>query len=51
MVRNIVGTLVDVGKGKIPQEDMVRIIKARDRREAGQAAPARGLCLMEVKYE
>jgi tRNA pseudouridine38-40 synthase len=51
MVRNIVGTLVDVGKGKIPEEDMVRIIEARDRREAGQAAPARGLCLMEVKYE
>jgi tRNA pseudouridine38-40 synthase len=51
MVRNIVGTLVDVGKGKIPEEDMVRIIEARDRRKAGQAAPARGLCLMEVKYE
>jgi tRNA pseudouridine38-40 synthase len=42
---------VDVGKGKIPEEDMVRIIEARDRRKAGQAAPARGLCLMEVKYE
>ena len=51
MVRNIVGTLVDIGKGRISEEDMVRIIEARDRRKAGQAAPARGLCLMEVKYE
>ncbi len=51
MVRNIAGTLVDIGMGKIPEEDMVRIIEARDRRKAGQAAPARGLCLMEVKYE
>ncbi|NPV03524.1 MAG: tRNA pseudouridine(38-40) synthase TruA [Syntrophaceae bacterium] len=50
MVRNIVGTLVDVGRGAIPAEDMARIVGARDRRAAGQAAPARGLCLMEVKY-
>ncbi len=51
MVRNIVGTLVDIGKGRIPAEDMVRMIEARDRRCAGPAAPARGLCLVEVKYE
>jgi len=51
MVRNIVGTLVDIGKGRIPEEDIIRILGARDRRLAGQAAPARGLCLMEVKYE
>lgn len=51
MVRNIVGTLVDIGKGRIPEEDVVSIIEARDRRRAGPAAPARGLCLMEVKYE
>ena len=51
MVRNIVGTLVDIGKGTTAAEDMVRIIEARDRRAAGQAAPARGLCLMEVKYQ
>lgn len=51
MVRNIVGTLVDIGKGRIPEEDITRIVEARDRRLAGQAAPARGLCLMEVKYE
>ena len=51
MVRNIVGTLVDIGMGRISEEDMVPIIEAKDRRKAGQAAPARGLCLMEVKYE
>jgi len=51
MVRNIVGTLVDIGKGAMAEEDMVRIIEGGDRRRAGQAAPARGLCLMEVKYE
>ncbi len=51
MVRNIVGTLVDIGTGRISEEDMVPIIEAQDRRRAGQAAPARGLCLMEVKYE
>jgi tRNA pseudouridine38-40 synthase len=51
MVRNIVGTLVDIGKGKIPEEALPGILLARDRRRAGQAAPAWGLCLMEVKYE
>jgi tRNA pseudouridine38-40 synthase len=51
MVRNIVGTLVDIGKGRIPEEDIRGILEARDRRRAGQAAPAQGLCLMEVKYE
>ncbi len=51
MVRNIVGTLVDIGKGVTAEAGLVRIIEAKDRREAGPAAPARGLCLMEVKYE
>ena len=51
MVRNIVGTLVDIGRGRIPEDDILRILEARDRRLAGQSAPARGLCLMEVKYE
>jgi tRNA pseudouridine38-40 synthase len=51
MVRNIVGTLVDIGNGRFPEEDIIRILEARDRRLAGRAAPARGLCLMEVKYE
>lgn len=50
MVRNIVGTLVDVGLGKTSAEDVKRILKSRDRRQAGRTAPARGLYLREVKY-
>lgn len=50
MVRNIVGTLVDVGRGKLKPEDMREIIESRDRKKAGVAAPACGLFLKEVKY-
>ena len=50
MVRNIVGTLLDVGRGKLAPEDILRILKARDRSAAGPTAPAQGLCLMKVEY-
>ena len=50
MVRNIVGTLVDVGKGKICGEEFREILKARDRRQAGMTATPQGLFLVEVKY-
>jgi tRNA pseudouridine38-40 synthase len=50
MVRNIVGTLVEVGKGKRLPEDMKRIIDSRDRNIAGITAPACGLYLKKVKY-
>lgn len=50
MVRNIVGTLVDVGRGKLAPHDMARILEARDRRRAGPTAPAQGLCLVGVEY-
>lgn len=50
MVRNIVGTLLDVGQGKLGPEDVGRILEARDRRLAGPTAPARGLCLVKVEY-
>jgi tRNA pseudouridine38-40 synthase len=50
MVRNIVGTLVEVGKGKIRAEEFRRILEARDRRQAGNTAPAQGLFLVEVIY-
>ncbi|MDI6753204.1 MAG: tRNA pseudouridine(38-40) synthase TruA [Thermodesulfobacteriota bacterium] len=50
MVRNIVGTLVNVGRGKITGEDFQKIQKALDRRQAGITAPPQGLFLLEVKY-
>jgi tRNA pseudouridine38-40 synthase len=50
MVRNIVGTLVDVGKGKTSFEEFQEIFEAKDRRQAGMTAPAQGLFLVEVKY-
>lgn len=51
MVRNIVGTLVEVGRGKRTPEDFEGVIKARDRCRAGVTAPPHGLFLMDVKYE
>lgn len=50
MVRNIVGTLLDVGLGKISTEEFKKILESRDRSRAGATAPAHGLFLMEVKY-
>jgi len=50
MVRNIVGTLVDVGKGKISSGELISIVEARDRRRASITAPAHGLFLKEVRY-
>ena len=50
MVRNIVGTLVDVGAGRRPVEWMSEVITASDRQAAGQTAPAQGLMLMEVHF-
>jgi tRNA pseudouridine38-40 synthase len=50
MVRNIVGTLVDVGRGKLSSSELMIIVEAKDRKRAGQTAPAHGLFLKEVKY-
>lgn len=50
MVRAVVGSLLEVGKGKINDEDFCRIIEARDRCKAGTSMPARALYLKEVKY-
>ena len=50
MVRNIVGTLVEVGVGKWRPEKINEILEAKDRTAAGPIAPAAGLCLMCVKY-
>lgn len=50
MVRNIVGTLVDLGRGRFTIEDLKEIIEAKDRTKAGIGAPAKGLFLKEVEY-
>lgn len=50
MVRNIIGTLVEVGRGKRKPEEMKVIIESRNRKIAGATAPACGLFLKEVKY-
>ena len=50
MCRGIVGTLVQVGQGKIPLTDIKNILASRDRRVAGMTAPAHGLVLWKVYY-
>ncbi|MBF0338816.1 MAG: tRNA pseudouridine(38-40) synthase TruA [Nitrospirae bacterium] len=50
MVRNIVGTLVAVGRGRLNHEGVRDILEAKDRRRAGENAPARGLFLERVFY-
>jgi len=50
MVRNIVGTLVEVGVGRLEPDKISQILEAKDRTAAGPIAPAEGLCLMWIKY-
>ncbi len=50
MVRAIVGTLIDVGKGKISVEEFKKIIESKNRSNAGFSVPACGLYLMKVEY-
>jgi tRNA pseudouridine38-40 synthase len=50
MVRILVGTLIEVGLGKRPPEDMIALLEEKDRRKAGPTAPAKGLCLVKVDY-
>jgi tRNA pseudouridine38-40 synthase len=50
MVRNLVGTLVEIASGRMPPERLDRILAEGDRRLAGPTAPARGLCLERVAY-
>jgi len=51
MVRNLVGTMLDVGRGQLPLQAVPAILASRSRAEAGPTAPARGLFLHSVEYE
>ncbi len=50
-VRNMVGTLCEIGRGKWTPDDAKRILELKDRNKAGPTAPARGLCLQWVRYD
>jgi tRNA pseudouridine38-40 synthase len=51
MVRNLVGTMIDAGRGRLGPEEIPRILAARSRSAAGPTAPARGLFLHSVEYD
>lgn len=50
MVRIIVGTMIDVGRGYTAAEKIPEILQAKDRKQSGQTAPAKGLCLEKIYY-
>ncbi len=50
MVRNIAGTLLEIGRGRFVKGSMQKILKSRNRKVAGPTLPAKGLCLLKVKY-
>lgn len=50
MVRNIVGTLIEVGRGALPPQAVPAILESRERSQAGPTAPAAGLYLVRVEY-
>jgi tRNA pseudouridine38-40 synthase len=50
MIRTIVGTLLEVGRGKRTVESMIELIEGRDRRLSGETARPHGLCLLWVEY-
>lgn len=50
MIRIVVGTLLDVGRGKLTPDGFREILRWKDRQRAGRTAPPHGLCLMQVMY-
>jgi tRNA pseudouridine38-40 synthase len=51
MVRNIVGTLVAIGQGKMHRQSMLRILKSGQRQLAGPTAPPHGLFMIRIQYD
>jgi tRNA pseudouridine38-40 synthase len=51
MVRKMVGTLLDVGRGKLKPEDIERLYALRDRSKSGPTVPSQGLVMVEVQHE
>ena len=49
-VRNMIGTLIEIGEGKRKSEDIIDILNAQDRRKAGKTASPEGLYLKDVLY-
>jgi tRNA pseudouridine38-40 synthase len=50
MIRIVVGTLLDVGRGRLTPGAFREVLESKDRQRAGRTAPAHGLCLMQVSY-
>ena len=51
MVRKMVGTLLDVGRGKLKPEDIERLYELKDRSKSGPTVPPQGLCLVSVEHQ
>jgi tRNA pseudouridine38-40 synthase len=51
MVRKMVGTLLDVGRGKLKPEDIDRLYELKDRSKSGPTVPSQGLCMVAVELE
>src|SRR5262245_53280670 len=51
MVRKMVGTLLDVGRGRLAPEDIERLYQSRDRSKSGPTVPPQGLCMVSVEHE
>ncbi len=50
MVRKIVGTLIEVGRGRLALSDLPAIFESRDRSRSGPTVPPEGLCLVSLEY-
>jgi len=51
MVRKMVGTLLDVGRGRLVPEDIDRLFEMKDRSKSGPTVPPQGLCMVSVEHE